>query len=445
MPDLLAEKASPTDTAPKYWLKVVRHGDFLGKPADEALELLRRFGRQLSRFSTRLADGQLLVAGFTSDASGPRRLPMANVPKKDWTAAQTAGVEALLAKGQSLLADLDKDLPEPAKGLSFKALVDPARVLSMVEPLLERAVQEGKIKATQVLKIEERILPLMKIADVGALSAVVAPDGLKMRITLRPNPSSLADLARLGADQPLAAAAFIDPDNLFNVAQVHVLPKPEETMDLLRRIPQTSILEGMLASAGLNLEKDILPTFARNSMVSANFVPLGEGGLPDFRIIGQVPDPAALLAIAPKMKQLAMQMGVFVNPSVEGNIPTFRISYFMFPDFGVHLTLVGDFLVIGTSRPQLVKTAERIRDVKAGKIPAYAIPPEAKRVWRIRFRGFNEQLQAFLQQSPLLAGRGVPPVHNLTVMDELGDMVLLTLIGKERFDITLDLPFGPKK
>ncbi|MBI3039303.1 hypothetical protein HYY75_09700, partial [bacterium] len=175
-----------------------------------------------------------------------------------------------------------------------------------------------------------------------------------------------------------------------------------------------------------------------------NLDPIGDGGLPDIRGMARVKDPVRLMSITPSLKQLATNLGVFVSTDLE-KFPTVKLSYFLFPGFGVYIGLSGDLLLFSSYREGIIKLEERIQGVTLGRIPAYKIPEGVQRYWRIAFQRLNPQLQRFLQ-SPLFANKGIPPISNLTITNELGDMVLSTRILASEVEISVSLPLvSPEK
>ncbi|MFZ2957601.1 MAG: hypothetical protein WA705_11980 [Candidatus Ozemobacteraceae bacterium] len=388
-------------------------------------------------------ENRFAFAGFPSEGDAAKPILTAILEQSEWTTEQKTGFETLMKNGDAIFSVMSAELPPPGKGLYIKGIFDPSKIDNMITKFLEDPRQVRRVSPGQLFKLRNNLLPLIKLADTLAMVGAVSDEGMHFRLRVQGTPESskpLADLTKFSVGPK--CAAFIDPDALLNVAQLHVLPPPGSIIGQIRAIPQTAVIQGYLASVGLDLEKDILPTNAQDSMVTMSLNPIGDGGIPDIRVIAKVENPAALLAMVPKLKQLAVNLGIFVAISTEAAYPTVKVSYFLFPNFGVHLSMVDGFLVLATGNEGLVKTIARIQDVTSGKIPAFKIPESVQRYWRVSFQRLNEQLQRLLQ-SPLLANRGIPPISNITMARELGDLVLFTRILPDHLEISVDLPLMP--
>ncbi len=220
--------------------------------------------------------------------------------------------------------------------------------------------------------------------------------------------------------------------------QVHVLPSPQILIQHLKAIPQLTIIENFLKNAGLDLERDILPAQAVDSLVSIDLDPTGDGGLPDIRVMAKFADPMKVVAILPGLAKLCVDLGIYVAPQTEAPKGV-KLSYFLVPTFALHLAMTDGHALAATSRANLVSLYQRMQDVTTGKQPAYKVPDGAHRYWRIRFKNLNEQIQRFLQ-SPLLAGKGIPPIPNLNMMEELGDFEMTTRVKPEYLEVRFSLP-----
>lgn len=432
----LAEK--PGDA--RFLVTVTRFGSFLKSPDKEPLEFFRRLARMLSPQIEKLIDKPYDAADFVP-ATTDKKPEKPNPVKADlWTDAQKAAVEQLRVRQTGLLGDLMKAVPFPDNGLHLIALVEPQTLVSQLEAMLDNPEAQAKLRPGQMMKIQTRFIPFLRMADTIGIVMSLTPAGFSLEIQLRGGEKFAEAMMPDGAlPQPLSCSKYINQDSFLTFVQVSPSVSASETMQTLRAIPQTGIVENYLASAGLDFERDILSNPGLESFVNLDLNPIGDGGLPDLRVAVRVKDPVRLVALIPQLKKLAMSVGVMVSPDMEKR-PTAKVSYFLLPNVGVHVGMLGEYLLISTGRDSLLKLAERIESVSAGKEAGFTgVPADAHRYWKIRFCLLNEQLQKLLQ-SPLLAGRGIPPLSNLSVANELGDLLMVTRIRTDGINIRLDLP-----
>jgi|GEM_PF-910610 len=459
-----AATADISETAAQFGLMITRNSGFLSDPAKEPLELFRRLGRFISRYSNNFNNDVLRLGGFyeqnlkDGDHSGgvsenltqeeiahpDKNFPLQRFLMKpffssEWTASQKTAFEKLFNGNLAIFSALEKDITVPVSGLFLKGIFDLSILAKSIENLLENSPSGSKLKPAQNFKFKDKILPFLKVAEIMAFSAAISSEGLKLSANIKGGSSFAEMYAKNGVlPSPITTAKYIDPQCLAAFSQIGDLSKAEDLIKDLREIPQTKIIENYLASAGLDFEKDILANTAVESLIAVNLEPTGEGGLPDIQIVAKVKDPVKLMTIVPGLKQLAMNLGVFVQVNSE-SVASIRVSYFLFPKFALHATLSGDLLIVATSKENLVKMAKRVEEVNSGKIPVYAFPEGCHRYWRIDFPKFNEQIQKLLQ-SPLLADKGIPPLTNLSITGELGELILVFKILSDRVDVKVTIP-----
>jgi len=433
-----AEKAGDA----RLLVTITRFGTFLKSPDKEPLEFFRRLARMLSPQLEKHLDKPYDAADFVPAATSEKPKKPNPVKADLWTDAQKAAVEQLRIRQTGLLGNLMKAVPFPDDGLHLIAVVEPRSLVSQLETMLENPDAQAKLRPGQMMKIQTKLIPFLRIADAIGVVMSLTPAGFALEIQLRAGETYAEAMMPNGAPPaPLSCSKFIFPDSLLTFVQVSPTVSASETMQALRAFPQTRIVESYLASAGLEFERDILSNPGLESFVNLDLTPTGEGGLPDLRVAIRVKDPVKLLSLIPQLKQLAMTVGVMVAPNMEQR-PTAKISYFLLPNLGVHIGMLGEYLLISTGRDSLLKLADRIENVSAGKEAGFTgVPADAHRFWKIRFCLLNEQLQKLLQ-SPLLAGRGIPPLSNLNVANELGDLLMITRIRNDGINLRLDLPMA---
>lgn len=424
-----------------YVVSIARLGGFLQEPEKEPLEFFRRLGRVVLGQSNLFENDQLRMAGFYGSSFALGNLFKDRLFARDWSGAQKKGAEQLLAQAEPVLAALAGVLPTTKEGLSFRGVFDPK---GLVGPLTS-ALDSGKIpeglRQSQMFKLRNRVLPMLQVADLIVFAGVLSHEGMELRVQMLGGPMYKENLQETGGPPaPLTTVKYVASDSLMTFAQVHMGQTAAGLMQSLREFPQTKTVESFLASAGLDLERDILDNPGKETVVSINLTPRGEGGIPDLHGFARVKDPLKLLSIAPNLKQLAMSLGIFVAPFLDAP-PSFRLSYFMAPTIGVHVAMRGELLLFATHRDLMVDMVKRMDGIDSGRIAAFPVPAGVQRYWRIAFSRLNEQLQQFLQ-SPLLAGKGIPPIPNLDVAAELGCLEFLTRILPDKVDISVSLPMA---
>ncbi|OIP26103.1 hypothetical protein AUK22_07250 [bacterium CG2_30_54_10] len=426
-----------------YVLKVARLGDFLKTTDSEPLELLRRIGRIISEQGELFENEILSMAGFYSESFSISQPLKERFFGRDWTQGQKVAAEKLMSEAGPILDSLEAGLPPANAGLTFKGVFDPKGLVEPIAKMLESEKTTRGLSVGNLFKLKTKVLPVLQIADLIAFIGALTRDAFQLHVQMKGGKLYKANLEEMGGPpETLTATKYIASDCLLVFAQVHFADNPASLMANLREIPQTKIVESYLASAGLDFEKDILANPARETLVMVNLNPRGEAGLPDVRAIARVRDAVKLLALLPKLKQLAVSVGVFVSPTLEAP-PSIRLSHFLLPNYGIHVAMRGDLLLMTSARELMVELSKRMDEIDGGKAPALAAPTGIHRYWRISFGRMNEQIQRFLQ-SPILAGKGIPPISNMTIANELGDFVLETRILPDNIDIRVNLPIRGK-
>jgi hypothetical protein len=225
--------------------------------------------------------------------------------------------------------------------------------------------------------------------------------------------------------------------------QTHPVDNQAEAFKQLLALPQSATVINMIASAGLDFEKDILANTARESILYINLEPSGDGGIPDVRFVAPVPDIEKLKDNLDKFKTLCQQTGIFTSP-LAGEFPMVKLSYFMLPQAAVYVGLSGKFLVIAASQKNLLNELVHIKNVETSAKAEQAMPEKLKRFWRIRTSDFNLQLQKMLQ-SPLLISQGIPPITNLTFLDDIEDLILKSRATPATIEFSLEIPLRSVK
>ncbi|MGM0598485.1 MAG: hypothetical protein ACQETH_01595 [Candidatus Rifleibacteriota bacterium] len=415
-----------------------RNGDFLAEPGNIPVEFLRRVGRAINKNWP--SDKNVLKAASVFDANklGDDDL-LKPVRFSLLTEKQQKEYERLFNRYASDADELLNDI-EPGKESIFIRFAGETGVLSKIfEKFLQNEKFASSLKQRQKFKLEHQIIPFLQAADYVTGAMVLSLSGLEFRLRAH---SIEGNLASSQNKHQLSIGNFINPESLMAFAQIHPIENPEEIIRQLNAMPQSAALVKTIASAGLDMKKDLISNSARESIFYLNLNPTGENGIPDARFVAPVPDISKLKTNLDKLQNLCSQVGVFVK-QFEGKKPTIRLSYFMFPQYGIFAGLEDNFLVLATSKENLLQEMSFIAKVKAGKKEGEQIQQNLKSYWRIGFEDFNLQLQKFLQ-SPVMVNQGVPPIPNLTFLKDLKDLKILTKLSPEKLDFTIILPIKEK-
>lgn len=413
--------------------QVDRLGGFLTEPGNVPVEVLRRFGRALNK-EWSASENNLIAASVFDIGKFSSTEFLRPVEATKLSSTQHNKAKELLAQFDERLDTIVNDCQPASQAIVVKAVFDSKLLRDHFIGLLSS--NNSKIESQQKYKIETQLLPILEASDILLGALVISEHGAYGRFNIVSPDGRLSNNKIV---HNISIIDFINDEPLMFFCQTHPIENASETLAQIMTIPQSATVVQMVASAGLDFEKDILANSARESILYANLQPTGDGGLPDIRFVAPVPEIAKLIANLPKFKTLCMQTGVFVNSVTEGNIPLAKLSYFMFPNLAIYVGLVDNFLVIATSQKNLTEEFAHINSVKLGKKVVRTIPPNLKRFWRIRSSDFNQQLQNLLQ-SPLLSDKGIPPVSNLKFMENLGNLEIFSTSTPELIEFIFNLP-----
>jgi hypothetical protein len=416
-----------------------RRGGFLSEPGNVPIEFLRRAGREINKNwpgdKTQLQAASLFSLKKIAEKDFLRPRPFI-----DLSTEQKKEAGALLDRYASEAESLLDQIKLNDNCFYMRMVAETEPVISLLNSLVENNNENNRINEDQIEKIKYQLLPVLESSDYLIGAAVLSNEGFEAKFRIC---SLEKKLANPKISHKLSIAKYVNPDSLMVFAQTHPIEDPAQMMDELKKIPQTATVISMVASAGLDFEKDLLSNGARESILSINLEPDGENSIPDIRFVAPVPDVKKLEGNLDKLKNLCMQTGVFIN-KLEGKQAGVRLSHFMFPQYGVFTALYDRFLVLATSELNLQEEIEFLKKADAGKAEQESIEDGVQRYWRISFEDFNLQLQKLLQ-SPLMADKGVPPIPNLNLLDDLGALKILTRLQPERIDFSIHLPIKENK
>lgn len=437
-----AETASGTTTASTadqviMAFQIERVGSFLSEPGNNPYEALRRLGRAINK-DWPAGQADLKAASFFNPATIGTPDFLKPQSTLHLTNDQKQHTEELLS---GYAADFDKLMSEcrPAsQALIIKTACESKNLKEVLKTMTLHPDSAKKLNPQQRYRIENQILPMLDASDYLVGVAVVSLNGFFCRVNIVSNAGNFASNK---IEHNLTIGDFINEDSLMLFAQTHPIEDPAETMKNIKAVPQSDTIIQMVASAGLDFEKDILANTARESVLYVNLDPTGDGGLPDVRFAAPVPEINKLRDNLDKLKTLCMQTGIFTQIMDEDKISLVKLSYFMFPQISVYAGLAENFLVLATGKKNLVKEISHILDVKAGKAKGARAVKNLKRFWKVKFADFNNQLQRFLQ-SPLLRDKGIPPVSNLKFLEDFSELEVQTKADEKVIEFIVDLPIN---
>lgn len=438
-----AESAEKAAYLCQYSLELQKNGDFLDVLPQHPREVLRRIGKKLQPFLGQFTTPTLEFAGFTPDGNTTQSPFGEPARASNWNDRQRTLVKALNTRAAPFVEDLEREIGQRPSGIHLRFAADPKSWLEPLLKLAEKAEHSNQLRPNQLLNLRTKLLPLLETADLIVAAATLSDAGLDFIVrALGSKEFSQSVTEAYTPERTLSCSRFLDERRLMNLSQVHVLPSTQVLAQHLKAMPQLSIIDNFLKNAGLDLEKDIFPAQAVDSLVSIDLEPTGDGGLPDIRVIAKFADPMKVAAILPGLSKLCTNLGIYVAPQTETPAGV-KLSYFLVPTFGLHLAMIDGHALLATSRANLTSLYQRMQEVTTGKQPPFKVPEGAHRYWRLCFKNLNEQIQRFLQ-SPLLAGRGIPPIPNLNMLEELGDFEMTTRMKPEYLEVRFSLPIAKK-
>lgn len=413
--------------------QIERAEDFLNEPGNNPIEILRRLGRSLnSQWATR--SGSLMAASLFDDRLIGGSEFLKPLAEAQLSSEQKKAAGEMLKKHELALQKLVDSCRPASQAIIIKAICESTSLKkALTKPA--RAAGTKEAKTTAIERAQKELMPILDASDYMAGALVVSANGCfgKLRVFSQKN--------QLGNDKiehDISIGRYINPAALMFFCQTHPIEDPAQALKELTAIPQSATVVDMVASAGIDFEKDILANTARESIVYINLEPSGDGGIPDIRFVAPVPDIARLRNNLDKFKQLCIQTGIFVQP-IENEFPMVRLSYFMLPQAAVYAGLYDRFLVLTSAQANLTEELTHLKNVETGSQKATEIPGRFKRYWKIRTDDFNMQLQKFLQ-SPILAAQGIPPITNLTFLEDIEHLILKSSATPSAIEFSLEIP-----
>ncbi len=428
-----ADKVRASDKPVVMGFELQRHNGFLSEPGNYPIESLRRFGRAINKDWP--VSNSVFKAASVFDASAlgsPNFLKP--VPFSLLSEQQRKFTDDLLSRHTNDLNKIINECFPASESIVIKIVCDSQGLKNVLGKIIQQPDAASKLKPQQIYRMENQLMPILEASDFLIGAGVFSQNGFHAKFNIV---SKAGNLGNTKNEHNISIGNFINDNALMIFAQTHPIENAADAMKEIAAIPQSATIIQMVASAGLDFEKDILANTARESVLYVNLEPTGEGGLPDIRFAAPVPEIDKLRNNLDKLKTLCMQTGIFAQTTDDGKLPFVRLSYFMFPQVAVFAGLTDNFLVIATGKDNLLREMAHIQGVKSKeeKTPIH----DLKRFWQIKFADFNLQLQKLLQ-SPLLRDKGIPPISNLKFLEDFTRLEITSKASQYLIEFNVNLP-----
>ncbi|OGK12641.1 MAG: hypothetical protein A2W80_09130 [Candidatus Riflebacteria bacterium GWC2_50_8] len=413
--------------------QIDRESNFLSEPGNYPIEILRRLGRSLNS-QWQSTNVSLLVASLfdASKIGGPEFLkPLTDL---QLSSAQKNAASAMLLLRQKELQEIVDSCKPASQALVIRAICESA---TLKKAIAESAGKPGKKSGSSaaIERVQAELMPILDASDYLGAALVISGNGCFGRLKII---SDKKQLANDKIEHDISIGKYINEDSLMFFCQTHPIENPAEAFKQLAAVPQSATVINMVASAGIDFEKDILANTARESILYVNLEPSGDGGIPDIRFVAPVPEIEKLRNNLDKFKTLCQQTGIFTQ-ALTGEFPMVKLSYFMMPQAAIYAGLCDRFLVMASSEANLAKELAHLKAVESGTKTPQPFSEKLKRFWKIRTSDFNLQLQKLLH-SPILASQGIPPVTNLTFLEDIEYFVLKSHATPATIEFSLEIP-----
>lgn len=422
--------------------RVLRTKDFLKEPGNCQTEILRRFGRSLNRQLE--SDDCLYASVFDKNKINDPNF-LRPIAQDMLTKAQKQKAKELLDLYKPQLIELANSCMPASESLIITAAAKSAGIRGCLERQIaflntKAAEQNAQPRVIeQIKKLQTETLPVFEASDYAAGALVVSENGCFGRLDVV---SSSASLLSKAASHDISIGGYINDKHLMSFCQTHPIENPSEAYKQIAAMPQAAMVLNMLASAGLNLEKDILSNAARESILYVNLEPKSQNGPPEIIAVLPVPNVKKLIDDLPKYKKLCLLSGVFVQNDAE-TPDIVRLSHFINPKIGIYAGLENNLLIIAAYKSSVISEKQHIARVNAASIKPFKLERGLKRYWQIHTDDFNRQLQIMLQ-SKFLQNKGIPPISNLTFLSDMQTVVVTTHLSPQRLSFRINLPLRKK-
>ncbi len=441
--DILSTGKHPITVA----TKVEDSSKIIKNPGNCPIEFLRRIGRAFSKYWPENKTSFLTATIIFKEHIGKPDF-IRNLPEENLSESQIEAANSLINSHSEKFKQSEADFNPPSEAISMRFVVDVSEIQKNLKELLEEKEPQNTDKKIPVIplnekdKIKEDILPVIEAFSdfYGLLS--ISEKGIFGRVN---GYCEKGNLDQITSIKPLSLDEYIDEEPLIILAQTHSNQEPAMVMKKLESIPNMKVINQLVASAGLDFEKDLLVNnYALESILYVNLTPTGEKMIPDVRLVTMLPKMEHLVSIIPNLKKLCMNTGVFITnlESTIKDVDIVRLNHFLLSDYGIYISIIDKFCVISSTQEGHIKAlsflntpSKRVKNEKVKDCNFY---------FRIKTSDLNIQLQQFLQ-SPLLRDKGIPPLTNMTFLKEMDDVVIKSKMNNKDIKIDLNIPFSIKE
>lgn len=413
-------------------------------PGNCPIEILRRLGRVLGKYwpegKSSLKSGTIMINEYVGAPNFIKTLAEDKLSEK-----QLKECDDLIKNHTEIFTKLSSEFESSPEAITIKTAFSIPEIEKNLKSLI---ASDSKVNTlvplseTETNKINNTILPVINIFKDCCGIVSLSEKGIFGRATTKIDKDKIKEIL---PKYNLTIGDYIDYEPLIILAQTHGVEDPENVMKKLDSLPNMVVVKQLVASAGIDLQKDILENYAQESILYVNLTPTGEKMIPDIRWVVLVPNIEKLLAITPKFKNLCMATGIFITEEKDSKtgIDLVRLNHFMAQNYGVYTGVVDRFCVLASTKEGAIAAINHIKNPTKTENKTVSIK-DCNLFFRLKTSDLNVQLQQFLQ-SPMLRNQGIPPITNLTFLNDMNNITVWSILKNDQLKFFLDIPFILKK
>ncbi len=412
----------------------------ISNPGNCPIEFLRRLGRAIAKSwpdkKTSIKTAALMFNEYIGRPDFFKFFVDEKLSEK-----QINSLNKLIDTHSDKFKEMMTEFNSAPEAITFKMIINTSEIQKNFKELINTADNKlPAFAANEKEKIKENFLPVIEAFSDAYSLVSISEKGIFGRFNADSEKGNLQNFISINN---LTIQNIIDDEPMILLAQTHSIQEPKMVMKKLESIPNTKVVKQMIASAGLDFEKDLISNYATESVFYINLTPTGEKMLPDVRWVAKIPNSQNLKSILPKLKNLCMQTGIFVTAidTQTKDAGLVRLNHFMLGENGVYAAVIDNFCVLSSTQEGAEKALNQLKN--PSKKGNYESIKECNLYFRLRTSDLNIQLQQFLQ-SPLLRDKGIPPITNLTFLNDMNDIVVKSQMTNNKVKISLDVPFIKK-
>lgn len=413
-------------------------------PGNCPIEILRRLGRVLAKYwpedRTSLKSGTIMINEYLGTPNFIKTLTEDKLTDK-----QIKDCDDIVNNHSKIFSKLSSEFESSPEAITIKTAFNIPEIINNLKILID---SESKTKSlvpvneNEANKIKNTVLPIIEIFKDCCGVVSLSEKGIYGRA------ETLIDKDKIKEILPqynLTISDYIDYEPLIVLAQTHGIEDPDKVMKKMDSLPNMSVVKQIVASAGIDFQKDIIENYAEESILYVNLTPTGEKMIPDIRWVVLVPDMEKLLALTPKLKNLCMQTGIFITDEKDSksDVDLVRLNHFMSQGYGVYTGVIDRFCVFASTKEGAIAALKYLKNPTKVQNTAISLK-ECNLYFRLKTSDLNVQLQQFLQ-SPMLRNQGIPPITNLTFLNDMNNISAWSILKDDQLKFFLDIPFIIKK